>query len=140
MGGGSSKKKQVEETYKPSQQQKSQDIHQEFSNNYNNVHEIENEVSFIYGEDKSLADDEIANETSTLLFELIPFCGGPSSDQAEEMVLKILTSNQPLPRRPRDQNGSTLLMVAATSRAEVVVEALLNAVSNKFSKNNFRQD
>eukprot|EP00945_MAST-04E_sp_MAST-4E-sp1_P006961 g6961.t1 len=68
----------------------------------------------------------IAERKQWLLFELIPFCGGPGSDQAEAMVIKILQSKQKLPRQARDANGSTLLMVAATAQAESIVAELLS--------------
>ena len=123
MGGGSSKKAaaKAEKVYQPSETDGSSGG----ESNYENVDQIADEVSFIYGENR-MDQSAMANETSNLLFELIPFCGGPSSDQAEDMVIKILQSNQPLPRRPRDENGSTLLMSAATSRAHAVVQALLD--------------
>jgi hypothetical protein len=132
MGGGGSKPKGPSGSKYKADDTTSKSLRadpkaERFQNNYGDADQLSSELKEIYDDE----EEGVADETAELLFELIPFCGTDSSQQAEEMVIKILQGKQKLPKRPRDGNGSTLLMVAATAQAyNIVAELLSNDISS----------
>ena len=68
-------------------------------------------------------DDEVAQATADLLFDLLPYYG-TGNQEADDIFIATINSNSLLPHS-RDAHGNTLLMIACQAMKRDLIELLL---------------
>ena len=68
-------------------------------------------------------DDEVAQATADLLFDLLPYYG-TGNQEADDIFIATVNSNSLLPHS-RDAHGNTLLMIACQAMKRDLIELML---------------
>lgn len=84
--------------------------------------------------DKFHMDDEVARQTAELLFDLLPYFGSGENDQADQIFLETLNSNETLVNCV-DLHANTLLMVAAQHSKLQLIDIFLKKHVNVNAQN-----